>query len=385
MKKILHLSHTDISSDSRILKELTALTNSDVGFCVTAIGIHDLRESHKSKDFVGFKLSQINLWSRQWRLLPDVIRHAFSVLELLVKMTAKGLLSRPDIIHCHDTLVLPVGGVIKLFTGARLIYDAHELESNRNGLSPLLGKLTLRAEKILWPLINGLVVVSPSIKQWYHENLGVKKTTVILNSPELSGDSVEFDGNYFRDRFDIPAESKVFLYIGIVGPGRGIELLLEVFARPDVNAHVVFLGYGSLIDDVIKSSVTYPNIHYHPAVPHKDVVPIARSADVGLCMIENVSLSDYYCLPNKLFEYAFSGVPVLASAFPDIKAIVDAFNLGEYADLDAESIFSTVKKYEAMENLPKIDTSQLFELSWQTQACNLIGLYKELLREDVKA
>ena len=40
----------------------------------------------------------------------------------------------------------------------------------------------------------------------------------------------------------------------------------------------------------------------------------------------NVSLSGYYCLPNKLFEYCFC-VPI-ASDFPDIVDVVSKFKLG---------------------------------------------------------
>jgi hypothetical protein len=70
---------------------------------------------------------------------------------------------------------------------------------------------------------------------------------------------------------------------------------------------VVFLGYGELSQDLKRLAAEHPNIHVHDAVPHSQVVPIAQSADFGLCLVQDVSLSDYYCLPNKLFEYYFAG------------------------------------------------------------------------------
>ena len=57
------------------------------------------------------------------------------VLEITVKMFRRAKKLNPQIIHCHDTPVLPLGLALKFATGAKIIYDAHELESERNGLS----------------------------------------------------------------------------------------------------------------------------------------------------------------------------------------------------------------------------------------------------------
>ena len=46
------------------------------------------------------------------------------------------------------------------------------------------------------------------------------------------------------------------------------------------------------------------NIHYHPMVDIDELQKYTSSADVGIHMILNTCLNHYYCLPNKLFEYA---------------------------------------------------------------------------------
>jgi glycosyltransferase involved in cell wall biosynthesis len=132
---------------------------------------------------------------------------------------------------------------------------------------------------------------------------------------------------------------------------------------------------------MIQESDKYVKIHVHDAVPHEKVIPIAKSADIGLCFIQNISLSDYYCLPNKLFEYAFAEIPMLASNFPDIIEVVDKFNLGKYSSLEIEDIFNTIKEFEEMEELPKIKSENLYELSWQKQEEKLIKLYQKLIAE----
>ncbi|PUE63751.1 glycosyltransferase [Arcobacter caeni] len=380
--KILHLTHTDILHDARILKEMQTITNSNRAYNVHGIGVVLDEGSTATSDSEGIDVHAIILKSRAWKFLPTVLRHILTLFELTFKMFFQALRLKPDVVHCHDTLVLPLGVVIKIFTRSKLIYDAHELESNRNGLSKSLGKMTLYTEKILWRYVDKLIVVSPSIQKWYKENLGGEKSSeVILNSPILKIFDEQVDRNYLRTKFLIPENSKIFIYVGILGIGRGIEDFLEVFKSRDINSHLVFCGYGEMKDDLTKISQRFKNIHLHDAVPHEKVVSIAKSADIGLCFVENVSLSDYYCLPNKLFEYAFAEIPVLASSFPDITTVVEKYKLGKCSDIDFDSMYKVIKEFEKMETLPQINKDDLYDLSWAAQEKKLVRLYEDIIKE----
>ena len=124
-----------------------------------------------------------------------------------------------------------------------------------------------------------------------------------------------------------------------------------------------------------------PNIHVHDAVPHEKVISVVKSADVGLCFIENISLSDYYSLPNKLFEYCFSGIPVLASDFPDMSKVIAQYGLGQCSKLSSQDLLDAIKKFEIMSEIPKIKVKELYELSWGAQEVKLIKLYSNLSDE----
>jgi glycosyltransferase involved in cell wall biosynthesis len=372
-KNNLHLTHTDIESDSRILKEMGALAVA--GYAVSGLGVTLDEGSQRSTIAFSADISAIKLMSRQWTFLPRTLRHVASLFELVAKMLPNAIRKKPDIVHCHDTLVLPIGVIVKIITGARLVYDAHELESDRNGLSKLQGRLTLWVEKILWRFIDTLIVVSPSIQKWYCETLGPKKSTVILNAPLFLKNDDGGD-NYLRDKFSIARGTKIFIYVGILGDGRGLDLITQAFIDENVSSHVVFLGYGDLSEDLKKLAEKHPNLHVHDAVPHSQVVPIVKSADFGLCLIQNVSLSDYYCLPNKLFEYCFAGVPVLASDFPDIRSVITEHGFGDCCNLDIDSIRKAVKDLECANK--KFSFSDVASLSWDAQQTKLVNLYEQL-------
>lgn len=378
-KKILHLSPTDIRYDSRILKELKAVQKIE-NTTLVAFGIDD-SEGHKYETEQMPFIKVFNITTKNLKFLPRPVRYFLNLIEAFIRMVFPGIKYKPDVIHCHDTLYLPIAKMIKLFCGSKLIYDAHELESDKAGQSKILSKYTLFIEKMLWKDIDILISVSPSIIDWYDKNLGKKKSVLILNSPLLDTSPKENSkNNYLREKFNIPAEKKIFLYLGIISEaGRGVNLYLDVFQRKEVDSHIVFIGYGEYVDEIKKIALNNDNIHYHPAVPHHQVVEVSTSADVGLCLVEAVSLSDYYCLPNKLFEYAFSELYILASDFPDIRKIVDEYDLGKCSSLNAENLFEIVKdvQYLDLDNRVKKD---LYPLSWNFQESELLKMYNNILK-----
>lgn len=381
---LLHLSHTDIRSDSRILKEMNALAT--ISNCkVIGIGF-ELNEAEAPADKDSNKQFEILtevLFTRRWRLLSRSLLYAFNFLELTIKLLLPAIRIKPSVVHCHDTLVLPAGWLIKLATGCKLVYDAHELESNKNGQTVVLSKATFLIEKVVWPRIDLLISVSDHIISWYLTNLGYKKSVLILNSPVFNsngrGAPNQFfgDDRYFNKHFGIDGDAVIFVYLGILGAGRGIEVSLEAFESGPKNAHVVFVGYGSYEYKIREFSRRCPNIHFHPAVPHEKVVPLVSNADYGLCLVENVSLSDYYSLPNKLFEYSFAGLPILASRFPDISILVEKYALGICCDLDETSIREAL--YKIVSTRPVFHREDISNLSWGAQAIRLVESYNDLL------
>lgn len=374
MERVLHLTHTDIRSDSRILKEMEAAVHD--GYAVHGIGI-ELSEGSKNVDLQGASIQTLSLLSKALTFLPKFLRHVLTFFELFVRSVVRSIKIRPDIIHSNDTLVLPIAVVVKMFTRARLVYDAHELESDRNGLSNPLGALTKLIEKMCWPFVDGLIVVSPSIQAWYSDNIGEKDSEVILNSPSFK-EAPESGSGYLRDRFDIPGDEPIFLYVGILGAGRGIDLILNAF-KDIVGAHVIFLGYGDYSEKLQHCAREFKNIHVHEAVEHEKVVEVASSADVGLCLVQNVSLSDYFCLPNKLFEYAFAGLPVLASDFPDIRKVVQEHDLGRCVELTEEGIQDGVAWF--LQHRSELSPGKnLKPLSWQRQQEKLLAFYGNINR-----
>ena len=69
-------------------------------------------------------------------------------------------------------------------------------------------------------------------------------------------------------------------------------------------------------------------VHWLGAISYDELHAWTCSADVGLCIIEPISKSYEYALPNKLFEYIMAQVPVVTTDLPAMRRIVQRYGLG---------------------------------------------------------
>ena len=378
-KIIFHISHTDIRSDSRILREMSGAKK--VGKCKTfGLGFERDNSDYFTNFNTKFEIITKKMFCLKLKFLPSTISYFFEVLELSLYAVYFIIKIKPNIIHCHDVNPLPVVSFLSLFINFKIIYDAHELESNRNRLSKLNGKLVRFVEKLCWSRVTHFITVSDSIVKWYEENFGKKRSTVICNAPIFNADEMlgKIYEDYLREKFSIPDESLIGIYVGLLDLGRGIQNLIQIYKNLDHNFHIVFLGYGELSSDLKNISKEFSNIHFHNKVNHDQVVPIISSADLGFCLIENVSLSDYYSLPNKLFEYVNAGLYVISSDFPEIKSKLYKHKLGKTFDSNLSGLKNFLYK-NRVNLMNREDVSCPEEFSWSFHEKNLVALYSELI------
>jgi glycosyltransferase involved in cell wall biosynthesis len=377
MKKVVHISNTDLFEDSRIQKEIFALKNLPK-VNITVFGVPNyVKKINPDLNFADY--IELSLKSKVLFFLPRFIRYFFELIEFTFRVTVKCIKIKPDVVHCHDTFALPSGWLIKKLFSSKLIYDAHELESNKNGQNVILSKATLYIEKLCWQKIDVLITVSDKIRTWYDQNLGLKKGIVILNSPIIKNDNlfnqdVNLKSKYFHSLYKLDSNDIVFIYLGYLSKGRGIEICLNTFSKIQKKCHVVFVGSGELETLIAKYSNLHSNIHLHQPVNHENVVSLVKSADWGLCLLENASLSDYYSLPNKIFEYSFADLKIIASNFPEIDKLVNEFSLGYTCEPNFESLLDIVSFIS--NNNPKFANKDISDLSWDNQALKLNSMYE---------
>lgn len=377
MIKIAHVTHTHVQTDSRITKQLDLLQRYD-DFRLHAIG-KGVKNTPKVNSL--YKNIEIHLTSKKVKKLLGAFANLLMLGEYFWKIRKILRKERFDIVHCHDVLALFVVVAFNKYKSV-IVYDAHELESDINMQSRLRKTIVHIIEKWLWNDVRLFITVSPSIQEWYLNKYGKKNSQVIYNTPIFDVCDTK-QHQSLRAKFNIHEKSEVFVYVGGLESGRGIEQILSVFTTSDNrHKHIVFLGYGTLERSLKAAAKEYPNIHIHERVKHSEVVRLISDADVGICLLENVSLSDYLALPNKLFEYAFAGLKIIGSDFPEIRRFLESTKGGIVCAPDEESLRGAVRSISSY--VRKTGAGQLDEYSWQIQELKLLECYENIKNDILK-
>lgn len=319
---ILHISHTNIQTDARILREMetVACFGQVIGLGLKRENIFDLNLNTNLKLYL---LS--TPITNYLRILPRIFRYIalyplFLYLEIFIRSFITLRNKRIKVIHCHDYLMLPISVFLKIYFRCKLVYDAHELESLKNGVNKFSSLIIFLLEKILWSNLDAFITVSPRILNWYSENFKIPISEIIYNVPPIRSNP-----NYKL----ITDVTKInFVYVGLLVRGRGIENILKCFSHETPHS-VTFVGDGDLTELIKSYSNEYKNIQYSEPIFANDLPSYLSKYDVGFCTIpSSTSLSDYYSLPNKLFEYLFAGLVIVATDLPEINDVLSSTGRG---------------------------------------------------------
>lgn len=331
---ILHLLTNDFRNDARVLR--AAQCALDVGQTAVVLARHtDGLAEHET---IG------GVTVRRFRLVTRVLPKYRPVqlakyLELAIRMVWAGIRIRPAIVHANDLSTLPIGYVITRLTGARLLYDSHELWSSILGKggngSPVL-RPALRLERSLARKADAVITVSSGIAKTMSEELGIEVPRVIRNIPEPpAGFNVDARApSPLRQSLAIDEDVPVVLYQGGMFRGRGLATLLAAMQEVrHPKAILVLLGNGPLVPELKNQVHGTPalrdRVRFLPAVPTAELLEWTRGATIGVHPIEGDSRNHQLCLPNKLFEYIHAGLPVLVSDMPEMKRLVEEMGLGK--------------------------------------------------------
>ena len=271
----------------------------------------------------------------------------FFYLRFALILIRELLKSDAGLFFAEDLYTLPFVASVAKLKRKKIYYNSREIYSFLGGLSkrPLLQRAVTSIERFFIKKVDLVMTTGEMDSVFLEKFYNLRNTIVIRNIPLFQIPAGIHD---FRKMFGIAEDKFILLYQGVLLNGRGVPLIMRAMVKLPQTV-LVLLGDGEKKAAYQKLAVELgitERIIFAGSIEQEELIKYTAAADSGLSLIENISISYYHALPNKLFEYIMAGLPVLASNLHQMKKIIDEFGVGEAIDIeDEENIVRTLQKW----------------------------------------
>lgn len=326
MKNILIVAMTNVSSDPRVLRQVSTLKElyriDLVGFGDPIDGVENFhRISRVTAPFRGITrkfLKILLLFFRRFK--------SYYFIDLGIDASAQYAFQgyKYDLILANDFESLPF---IATFDRSKvpILLDAHEYYFDE--INARIRKRALRPFRN-WvssssiDRVVGMTTVCSGISELYKRDFDFMEIPLVRNIPERT--KVAFE-SHLSDRIEL-------IHHGAAVQGRGLIELIELTPLLEkrftlnlmlVPTDIEFYKHLRRLAHEYNSRVKFLN-----PVPTREIVSAISSFDLGIHLIPPNSINNVYALPNKFFEFMHANLGVLVGPSPEMEKIVKDFSIG---------------------------------------------------------
>ena len=315
-----------------------------------------------------FALRLKNNYSQN-RTSPWFKKSALFYLEINIRFFFRLVKLRPSIVYAVDFDTLLANVFYKRLFRSKIIFDAHEYFTEVPELSNQPFK------KLVWH----------NIGKWgiKHCNLCLTVGTQLSKIFEIKyshGFNPIFNVPYFHSKED-KKRTPTFVYLGDLNPGRGLENCIR--AMQHIDGELKIVGDGPMrqkLEFLTKKLRLESKIKFTGYLLPEELSDELLSAQAGLNLLDKSSLSYYYSLANKFFDYIHHGLPIICSPFPEYLELNKKFDVilpteNSVAEI-VDSMESILTNDSKTEKLRRNCFKAAEKVNWQEEKINLIKLIK---------
>lgn len=360
MKKIFFTVTNDLTYDQRMHRICTSLAEN--GYHITLIG-------YKRKHSIPLKNEKYR--QKRFRLL--FLKGGLFYAEYNIRLFLYLLFKKADAVCAIDLdTILPCLNISK-WKKIRRIYDAHELFTEQKEIirRPSIKRKWMKIENHAVPQFRFGYTVSESIADYLKKKYGVNYE-VIRNVTQLRNDLYTDSARQF------------VLYQGAVNEARGFEYLIP--AMKWVNSKLIICGDGNFMEQLkklIRENNIADKVELKGMLSPGDLWNISQTAKVGITIIENEGLNQYFSLPNKFFDYLHAGIPQVAMNYPEYARINKQYEVAILLEdmnpkIIADAINNLLTNNVLYKRLQDNCLLARQELNWQQEEKKLLKFYQSV-------
>ncbi|MGB1102452.1 MAG: glycosyltransferase [Crocinitomicaceae bacterium] len=319
-KKAIVSVTNDLFTDQRVRKVCDFLV--EEGYDITLVG-RLLKNSQPINDRP-YRTKRFKLWFNK-----GVLFYANYNLRLFFFL----LFNKADLLLANDLDTLYANHCARKFKKkCRLIYDSHEYYCGVPELveRPRIQKFWRAIEKRTVPKVDVMYTVNESIADIYRKEYE-REVFVVRNISDFKG----LPEGKSRLELGLPEDKKVVVLQGAgINIERGAEELIEAIQLVD-NAILIFVGDGDVIPqlkNLVSENKLSEKVYFFGKRPYEELMQFTLVSDLGVSLDKDTNINYRFSLPNKIFDYIHAGIPVLVSNLPEVKHVVEKYEVGLVID-----------------------------------------------------
>ncbi len=216
-----------------------------------------------------------------------------------------------------------------------LIYDGYELiipdstrrMSKRDRFWYLLERWTVRRADLV-------IAANDERARLMAEHYCLNRTPVVMRNIPASTNTKARKEDVLQ-QFPVlsrrTADEVLIIYQGDISLSRGIDRFVRALTYLGPEYRMVIVGGGPDLDrlrEIGRPLESEGRLVMLGRVEHRLLPLITAVADVGVVTYPFQGLNNIYCAPNKLFECARAGLPVVATNQPPLRRSVENYGIG---------------------------------------------------------
>jgi glycosyltransferase involved in cell wall biosynthesis len=326
-----------LASNPRLVKEADALSGAGYGVRVVSAdymaAIRPLDAAVLSAAPWQSERVPLGGWGRRWRAarrracawladrgLAGPEAAAWAESEQVGRLAAAAAAAPADLYVGHYLPGLAAAARAARRHGAALGFDAEDSHVDELPDSPLWqGRRASRARiEAAWlPRCRHLTAASPLIAEALRRRYGVRPEVVLNVFPLKEAPPAPEPTAYQLGR----GPATLYWFSQTIGPGRGIEAILEALARMRQPAHLHLRGllaggYSAALEALVNRLGLHGRLHLSGQAEPSQMALLSAPFDLGLALELVDPPNRALCLTNKIFTYLLAGVPVVLSRTP---------------------------------------------------------------------
>ena len=323
-KKLLMSVYSPIENDGRVKRSIESLRGIYKIYLFSPSNY--FRGRYIEKNDVVYISSVIS-----WHKLPTSISLIIFYFELILH----SILIRPKIIYGHDRYLCLVTLIISRLLNLKTIYDAHELLlPEKNYKLNIFNLFLYFTEKFCLSKFDILISANKERAEVMKSHF--KLTSLPLSIRNISQSTIgSISEKYIKEKyidFVIKPDQKYIVYSGYFAEERGINFFIDLLNVLPLSISLVLIGSGPAkpnIDLLIKSNSNLSGrIFTINKIPNSHLQDVLSLFDLGLIYYSNININNILCSPNKVYEYAHAGLPVIGTDQRTLSKLIDRFEIG---------------------------------------------------------